>query len=149
MSKWILIILFLPFSTHASWHLGINGNMTDVNGAASHGYGIHGGMQVVRHFDLEFSYKNLGEDHRSGLKQTYHSLSVLSQPNYYFKTFILYANLGFHIFDSEDDMDSDFVYGIGVNFPIDRVLSISSEYNFYNIGISDIESLTLKLNYNF
>ncbi|MDR9829128.1 outer membrane beta-barrel protein, partial [Vibrio sp. FNV 38] len=131
MNKWIFFAFLLSFSTcsHAYWHLGINGNMTDVNGAASHGYGLHGGTQLVRYLDLELGYKNLGEDHRSGVKQTYHSLSVLFQPNYQFNRFNLYANLGFHFFDGEDDINSDFVYGLGANFPIDRMLSVSTEYN--------------------
>ncbi len=151
MKKGIITVLLLLFSSHVSalYHVGISANMTDINGVASHGYGIHAGTPLTHYLDTEFGYKRLGDDISSGYKNSYDSVSFILQPNHLYGPIKFYANLGVHLYSGENDIESHLVYGVGGEQMINRALTISAEYNFYNIGISDIESLTLKANYYF
>lgn len=144
-----LAISCASFQSYGFWSLGLNGSMTDVNGVASHGYGIHGGFHISPYLGFELGYKKLGEDHSSGVEVSYDSLSFLVQPNYRLSLFNVYANLGTHLYEGESELQAQFVYGIGAELPISNQFTLSTEYNFYNVGATDIEALTFKANYYF
>lgn len=143
----VLVMLSMP--AHAVFNGGINANLTDVNGAASHGYGVHLGYTPLPYLGAEIGIDRLGDDYRSGYKTTYDTVSFKVKPRYQFATFTMYGNLGFHVFTGEADIDAQFVYGLGAETYLHQRATIGAEYNFYKIGVSDIEALTVKLSYLF
>lgn len=142
-------LVLLSTATQANWNAGVNANLTDINGASSHGYGVHLGYTPLHFLGVEAGINRFGDDYRSGYKTSYDSVSLALKPKYRFNTFSLYGTFGMHAYSGEKDIDLHAMYGFGAEAYIHPRATAGAEYNFYRIGISDIEALMFKVSYLF
>lgn len=123
------------------------------------GYSIYGGFDVNRYFGIELGYADLGEYNVGPFADNQFvntegsAVYVAAVGKYPFTDkFEFIGKLGYAFWDVEsgirDEDGSDFMYGLGAAFKINKNASIIADYTVYDINGDDAEVIAIGVKFN-